>query len=203
MNTDDNNQDAPAADDSGGDGNAGSDLGDSTTETIALSKKEYDELKKAETTIGSMKRELKDLRQKADESKNSPNETKETPKNQTEEFGLLQRSYLASLGYKDADEVERAKEIQRETGMEWEKLAESKYFQTEMQGLRDAKANAAATDTGAGGAAPSGAKTTPAYWMQKGTPPTKEDVPDRKARAAIIRAMTERERSGGGTFYDE
>mgnify|MGYP001564348223 FL=1 len=166
---------------------------------ITLSKEEYDDLKKHETTVGSLKREMKDLKK----SLETPKET-ETPKNQSSEFGLLQKTYLRSAGITKDAEVELARDVQKRTGLEWDKIPEDEYFLSKLQKLRDAEANAIATDVkGGGNAAPTGAKNTPEHWIKKGTPPTPEDIPDRKTRASIIKAMLKHERGGGGKFYNE
>lgn len=168
---------------------------------IKLSKDEYDKFKGYESTVGSLKRELKDLKKQLEERP----EPKETPsKNQTEEFGLLQKTYLRSAGLSSDDEVELARDIQKKTGVEWDKLVDDDYFQLKLQKLRDAKANAAATNVEGGSASSSGgAKNEPSYWIQKGTPPTPKDVSDRKTRASIVRAMLDHGKNSGGKFYNE
>ena len=102
---------------------------------------------------------------------------------------------------KDADEIELAKEIQKKTGVDWDKLIEDDYFQSKLTKLRNTKENAAATDVtgGSGG----GVGKTADYFIAKGTPPTAKDIPDRKARVAIIEQMMSNEKNGGGKFYNE
>ena len=175
--------------------------GSSEEEKISLSKEEYDNLKKHETTVGSLKRELKDLKKDFESKAKEPIET---PKNQPSEFGLLQKTYLRSAGVTAEDEVELARDVQKRTGLEWDKVVDDEYFLSKLTKLRDAKANANATDVkGGGNAAPTGAKLTAEHWIQKGTPPMPADIPDRKTRASIIKAMREHERGGGGKFYNE
>lgn len=167
---------------------------------ITLSKEEYDSLKKHEATVGSLKRELKDLKKSFEETSKPPTET---PKNQTPEFGLLQLGYLRTAGIIADDEVELAKETQKKWGMEWNKLVDDEDFKVKLQRLRDAKANADATNIkGGAGAQTSNAKTTPEYWSQKGTLPTPDEVPDRKIRAKIINEMVSKERGRSGGYYN-
>ncbi len=186
MSTDENNQDVVVDNTNDGEGKE--------ADTIAVKKSEWDNLNQS---IGSMKRELKDL-------KKPKEDTKETPQTKTEEFGLLHKTYLRSAGLTSEDEIELAKDIQKKTGVDWDKLPEDEYFQSKLQKLRDGKANARATDVEGGSSSSSGAKNDPAYWMQKGSLPTEKDVPDRKTRASIARTMAERSRGGGGgKFYNE
>ena len=124
-------------------------------------------------------------------------------KPKAEEFGLLQRTFLGQHGFTAEDEVERAKELQQETGLDWEKLVTSKYFKSEMQDFKDSKANAAAKDVEAGGSGDSAVKESAEYWEQKGALPDKKSIPDRKKRVALVKEMAQREQNQGGTFYNE
>lgn len=161
---------------------------------IKLSKTEYDELVGSKATIGSLKRELKDLKKSLDTKT-------ETPEVKAEEFGLLQKTFLVSSGIKDADEIELAKEIQKKTGVEWDKLVEDDYFQSRLTKLRNTKENALATEV-TGGSGRGSAKSAD-FFIAKGIPPTAKDIPDRKARVAIITQMMDSEKNGGGKFYNE
>jgi hypothetical protein len=171
-------------------------LDDNTGEAaeVKLSKAEYEELVGYKATVGSLKRDMKDLKKSL--------ETKtETPESKTEEFGLLQKTYLASSGIKDSDEIELAKEIQKKTGVEWDKLVEDDYFQSRLTKLRNTKENALATDVSGGSGG--GVAKSADYFIAKGVPPTAKDIPDRKARVAIIEKMMSAEKNGGGKFYNE
>lgn len=190
MNPDDNNQEATVTPE-----DTGEKVETNTEDNfVKVPKSDYEKMNQ---DLGSLKRELKEFKK--------PKEPKEeTPtKNQTEEFGLLQKTYLRSAGITAEDEVELAKDIQKKTGMEWDKLVEDDYFQTKLEGLRTTKANAEATDVGEGGSSTSNAKNTPEYWIKKGTPPTAKDVPDRKTRNKITQAMVAKERDAGGKFYND
>ena len=67
---------------------------------------------------------------------------------------------------------------------------------------RPARANVEATSDVRGGGNVSKVKEKPEYWIAKGVPPTREDVPDRKTRAEIARSMMDKSKSGK-TFYNE
>lgn len=171
---------------------------DTTTEgdvaEVKLSKAEYEELVGYKATVGSLKRDMKDLKKSLDTKT-------ETPEVKADEFGLLQKTFLVSSGIKDADEIELAKEIQKKTGVEWDKLVEDDYFQSRLTKLRNTKENANATDVtgGSGG----GVTKSADFFIAKGVPPTAKDIPDRKARVAIINQMMDAEKNGGGKFYNE
>jgi len=191
------NQDVPADVNDGGEGDAPDESG-----AIQLSREEYDKLKANEVTLGSLKRELKDLRKSTSEPKEAKGD--ETPKNQTEEFGLLQKTYLLAAGVKEEDEIELARDVQKKIGIEWDKLVDDDYFKLKLQGLRDTKANAEATDIGkAGRGVPSDVKNTVGYWAQKGELPSEKDISDRAKRAEMIRKLGENQRNQGGMFYNE
>lgn len=153
----------------------------------------YERAKKSESEAKELKEQLKNFQK---------DEVKDKDKKSDEEFGLLQKTYLRAAGIVEEDEVELAKKLQKETGKELDTLIESKYFKTELEGLRDAKANIKATSGVKGGGGESKVKNTPEYWIAKGTPPTTEQVPDRKTRATIARAMMDSAKSGK-KFYNE
>lgn len=171
---------------------------DTTTEgevaEIKLSKAEYDELVGNKATVGSLKRELKDL-------KKSLETRTETPEVKADEFGLLQKTFLISAGVKDADEIEYAKSFQKKYNMDWDVMIQDDVFNSGLTKLRNTKENANATDVtgGSGG----GVTKSADFFIAKGVPPTAKDIPDRKARVAIINQMMDAEKNGGGKFYNE
>lgn len=197
MTTEENNQDVtPDTPNEGGE-----EQPKEESNTITLNREEYDVLKKAESDFGSLKRDHKNLQKEIQGLKEKPAEA--TPEKTTEEFGLLQKLALKSEGISDEDEVELAKKIQQETNLSWDKLVESKYFKSELEELRTQKANEQATAGVKGdGGKGSEAKQTAEYWLAKGVPPTKEDVPDRKKRAEIARAFITKSKPGF-KFYNE
>ena len=165
----------------------------SEVETVAVPKKDYDTLNQ---TLGSLKRELKDLKKANDTSK-------ETSKTKPEESGLLQKSYLRAAGISDPEEVELALSTAKKWGVEVDTLVDDEDFKVKLEKLRTTKTNAVASSNVRGSASTTNAKNTPEYWIQKGTPPTPTDVGDRKTRAKIIRAMMENASTGGKKFYNE
>lgn len=170
-------------------------IGEGQVETVAVPKKEYDTLNQ---TLGSLKRELKDLKKAQETAK----ETKETPQT-TPEVGLLQKTYLRAANITADDEVELALELSKKWGLEVDKLVDDEDFQVKLEKLRTSKANAEATSGIRGGGGTQSAKATPEYWIAKGTPPSASDVPDRKTRAKIARAMMANAATGGKKFYSD
>jgi len=195
MNPDENNQEGVITDTDNGGGN------DEAIENLNLSKREYEELVGYKSTVGSLKRELKDLK-KALEGKGEGRT--EAPKSQKEEFGLLQKSFLRSAGITDPDEVELARETSKKWGVDVDSLVDDEDFKLKLDKLRTTKSNVKATTVEGGSGASGGAKNSVDYWSQKGELPSSKDVPDRKTRAEISREMAKRSRHGsGGKFYNE
>ena len=180
---------------SGGDGN------DSTVQEVKLSKTEYDELVGHKATVGSLKRELKDLKKAQEEAKGTPQT------NQPNDVVLekLERMSLRNAQVDHPDDVKLARDTAKKWGVDIDDVLGDEDFKVKLERQRTARANVDATSTtnvrgsGTGGTS---AKLTPEYYIQRGTPPTREDVPDRKARVAIVNAMIERKQTGK-KFYNE
>ena len=103
----------------------------------------------------------------------------------------------------DEDEVELVKKMMEETGKEIDVLIETKYFKSELEELRDKKTTEKATSDIRGGKGGTKASDSPEYWIAKGVPPTTEQVPDKKTRVAIARAMMANASTSGKKFYND
>ena len=147
-------------------------------------------------TLGSLKREIKDLKKPKEETKETPKETK------TEEFGLVHKTYLRAAGITAEDEVELALTTAKKWGVGIDKVVDDEDFKIKLERLRTQKSNELATSNIKGGTGASQAKLTPEYWDAKGVPPSPTDVPDRKIRIKIARAMMENKKSGK-KFYND
>lgn len=166
-----------------------------TEETISLSKSEYEKLNQ---TLGSYKRELKDLKKAREEVKEP-----ETPqKNQPDNSDLLQKTYLRAAGINASDEVEFTLAKAKKWGVSVDSIVDDEDFREQLDKFRTKKANELATSNIKGGRGTGEAKNTPEYWIAKGQPPTPADVPDRKTRAKIARAMMSNTKSSK-TFYND
>ena len=132
--------------------------GEGTEEVVTLKKEEYAKLNE---TIGSLKRDLKDL-------KKAKEETPETkPDNKLLE--RLDKMALSVAGITASDEVELFNKWKEQTGREADDVVGNKIFQAELADLRTAKANLKATSDLKGEHGESGVKNTPDYWIAKAT----------------------------------
>lgn len=162
-------------------------------ETISISKAEFEKLNQ---TLGSLKRENKDL-------KKPKEELKETPKsNPQPDNGLLEKAFLRTAGISAQEEVELALNTAKKWGVSVDVLVDDEDFKIKLDKLRTQKSNELATSNIRGSAGQQSTKATPEYWIAKGVPPTPTDVPDRKTRAKIVRAMMEG-KTGGKKFYND
>jgi hypothetical protein len=162
-------------------------------DVVSISKKDYETLNQ---TLGSLKRELKDLKK----SKEEP----ETPQTKPDESVLqrVERMALRQAGLTHQDDIELAKTTAKKWGMDIEDVVADEDFKAKLERLQTSRSNVEATDV-KGGQGTSQAKNTPEYWIAKGTPPSVTDVPDRKTRAKIARAMMFNATTGGKKFYND
>ena len=168
------------------------DTGDTTNndEVLTVPKAEYEKLNQ---TLGSLKRELKDLKKpKEDTPKDSPKP----------DINLMQKAFLRTAGIVDADEVEEALKTAEKWGIEVDALVDDDDWKVKLDKIRTTKANTEATSDLRGSGNQSTAKNDPAYWIAKGTPPTPEQVPDRKIRSKIVRAFLSSAKDGK-KFYND
>ena len=158
-------------------------------EVVTLKKSEYETLNQ---TLGSLKRELKDLRK--------PKE--ETPAPQLDSSGLVEKTFLRAAGISGDEEVSLALETAKKWGMPIDKLVDDEDFKQKLEKHRIQKANLEATTNVRGDKSGGSAKDSLAYWQAKGTPPTPQDVPDDKTRRGIVREMIKSSKSGA-KFYNQ
>jgi hypothetical protein len=154
------------------------------------------EWEKTNQTLGSYKRQIKDLTKPKDEPRETPQQTKT-------DNSLLEKAFLRSANITVADEVELALSTAKKWGIPVDQLVDDEDFQAKLTKIRTQKSNELATSKIKGGASKSGAKEDSAYWKAKGTPPTPADIPDRKTRAGIIREMINSSKGGGKKYYNE
>lgn len=150
---------------------------EATEETVSLRKSEYESLNQ---TLGSLKRELKDLKK----SKSEPQEA--SPQLDS---GLVEKTYLRAAGITKEEEVALALETSKKWGVSLDRLVDDEDFQAKLEKHRIQKANLEATTNVRGDKSGGNAKDSTAYWMAKGTPPSRDDVPDDATRRKIVRDM--------------
>lgn len=154
---------------------------------ITLSREEHDKLLQ---DLGSLKRENKDLKK---------------PKEPTEPSApdeLIQKTYLRAAQITADDEVELALTTAKKWGLPIDKIVDDEDFQAKLEKLRTAKANELASSGIQGGPGARSANQTAEFYIARGTPPSREEVPDRKTRATIARAMMDGAKNGK-RFYND
>ena len=162
-------------------------------------KKTNEDVEKLKKEVGFLKRLLSKKDKKEEEKPVEKTEKSD------EEFGLLELTYLKGEDIKNEDEVDFVKKELKEAGLKKDqlpKLFANKYFKAQLEEFKSEKANEKATSDVKGGRGTSEAKNKPEYWIAKGVPPTREQVPDRKDRVVIAKAMLDNQKSGK-KFYNE
>jgi len=173
--------------------------GQSQSDTITISKTEWE---KTNQTLGSYKRELKDLKKASEKPK------EETPtSNQKPDDALVQkleRMSLRQAGITDPEDIELAQKTAKKWNVDIDEVLSDDDFKVKLEKQQTARANALATSNIKGGSGTSQAKNSAEYWLAKGQPPTATDVPDRKARQKINREFLAKVTSGDGKkFYND
>lgn len=164
--------------------------------------KASEKIKELENQLGSHKRELKDLRKLG--SENVDDGKKEIKTEHLPDNSLLEKAYLRSAQITSEDEVNLALDTAKKWGMEIDKLVDDEDFKVKLEKLRREKSNIEATSNIRGsGNNSSQAKNTPEYWLAKGVPPTREDIPDSNVRRKISRAFLSASKNNGRTFYND
>lgn len=163
-------------------------------DVVTLNRKDYESLNQ---TLGSLKRELKDLRKASEKPQETPEKT------ESDQSNLVQKTFLRAAGITDKEEIDLALSTAKKWGVGIDELVDDEDFKSKLEKLRTQKANLEATSNVKGDKGGSSAKSTPEYWIAKGTPPTADQVPDRKARAAIARAFMKNSATGGKVFYND
>lgn len=169
----------------------------SEVETVAVPKADYDKLNQ---TLGSLKRELKDLK-KAKEDAPETSKTNAKP-DESRLLDRIEKMTLRQANISHPDDIELAKTTAKKWNMDLEDVIADSDFKLKLERQQTERDNLVATSKIKGGAGTSQAKNTPEYWIAKGVPPTADDVPDRKTRATIARAMMSNQKSGK-KFYND
>lgn len=165
-----------------------------TEDTIAVPKADYEKMNQ---TLGSLKRELKDLKKSKDDVK----ETSQKP-DENRLLDRVEKMALRQANISHEDDIALAKNIAKKWNMELEDVLVDEDFKLKLERQQTSRDNLAATSKIRGGAGTSQAKFTPEYWIAKGVPPTVADVPDRKTRVAIAKAMMSNTKDGK-KFYND
>lgn len=160
-----------------------------TEDTIAVPKADYEKLNQ---TLGSLKRELKDL-------KKSKEEPKEVTKieSKSDELDYGQKAFLRSYDIKGADEINLVKNWQKRTGDELDAIVEDEIFQAKLKSLREVRAsNEALPKSNRRGTQP--APNDESYWTSKieSGQATLADIEDIEMRRKVLNKRVAKEKSG-------
>ncbi len=173
--------------------------GENEVETVSVSKAEWE---KSQQTIGSLKRQVKDLSK-------APKETaSETSKETNSETALvlqrLEKMTLHQAGVTHPEDIELARTTAKKWNVDMEVLLADSDFKAKLERQQTERSNVEATSNiKGGGNGPVQAKSTPEYWLAKGQPPTPTDVPDATTRRAITRAFLKKAQGNGKMeFYN-
>lgn len=172
--------------------------GETETDVVKLSKSEYEKMNQ---TLGSLKRELKDLKKPKEEPQETPEKTAKT------DDALLQkveRIALRTAGITHQEDIELAQATAKKWGVDIDEVIADEDFQVKLKRQQDSRSNIEATSGVKGGnSGGSNAKNTPEYWQSKGEPPTAADVPDATTRRKIVREMLNASKGNGKMkFYN-
>lgn len=143
---------------------------ESSVDTVSVLKADYDKLNQ---TLGSLKRELKDLRKSREES--------ETPKKEPakeSEFkadnSLIEKTFFKASGITDPDVMQLAKDIAKRTGETLDIVLEDEIFKSRAERIITSKANELAADTKNNRSNSTTGRNSVEYWLAKGEHPPKE-----------------------------
>jgi hypothetical protein len=107
------------------------------------------------------------------------------------ELDYGQKAFLLANGVKGSDEVELVKTIMSNTGKSLDDVVESKYFQSELKEMREARAVVDATPTGTKRSAQMASDSVD-YWIAKGELPPADQ---RELRQKVVNARIKTEQS--------
>jgi hypothetical protein len=165
------------------------------SENVSIPKKDYDNLNQ---TLGSLKREIKDLKK----AKEEPKETAQTNQPDNSLLEKLERMALRQAGITHTDDVELAQKTAKKWGVDIDEVLNDEDFKVKLERQQSSRTNIEATSNVRGGTGTSGAKNTPEYWLAKGVPPSATDIPDGKARRKINAAFYKASKQDNIKFYN-
>lgn len=167
-------------------------------DTVTIAKSDYDNLNQ---TVGSLKRELKDLKKSFDEKPKEPSKNDKPDESQL--LQKLEKMSLRQAGVTHADDIELARITAKKWNMDLDEVLVDEDFKVKLEKQQNARANVEATSGIKGDKSGVGSKLTADYWIAKGTYPTKQEVPDRAVRTKIRESMIASAKGSNKKFYND
>lgn len=159
-------------------------------EVVEPEVEEIEETTEEETTDWEAKFKEEEGRRKRAETKLSKKkETSKTDKTSTSDLDYGQKAFLVANGIKGSKETELVKNIMSDTGKTLEDVMASKYFNAELEEMRELKSTEDALPKSSKRTGQSSADTVD-YWLAKGELPT-----DRKLRQKVVNARIDKEKN--------
>jgi hypothetical protein len=176
--------------------------GEGQVDTISVPKTDYDNLNQ---TVGSLRRELKDLKKSVDTKEESKKESSKNDKpDENHLLQKLERISLRTAGITHADDAELARSTAKKWNMDLDEVLMDEDFKIKLEKQQTARANVEATSGVKGDKGNQGSsKFSPEYWIAKGTYPTRAEVPDRAVRTKIRESMIAKSKNSGKKFYND
>lgn len=172
--------------------------GEGESETVSVAKADYDKLNQ---TLGSLKKELKDLKKSKEDTSETPGKTK-TDENQL--LAKIERMSLRQAGISDPEDIKLAQDTAKKWNMDIDDVLADEDFKIKLERQQTTRANTLATSRVKGGSGTSQAKMTAEYWIAKGMPPTPTDIPDKATRQKIVQAVIKSVKQGDNKkFYND
>ena len=123
-----------------------------------------------------------------------PKPKKEPLAKKSDDLDYGQKAFLVANGVKGEKETDLVKEMMKESGKTLEQVLESKYFQSELENLRELDKTEKATPTGR--RTSNASMDSVEYWLSK----PMSEVP-KEMRSKVVNARLAKEQ-GGGVFYN-
>ena len=185
----------------------------SDDDDLDVVKEKYRKLSEIHKDVFGKNRQLFERTKKAEGElkgfKEKPEPKAKADKSDEQLLKRLDSMALKMAGIEAADEKELFTKWKESTGREADEVIGNKIFKAELADLRQAKANAAATDIKAGDGKDTGEKGTPEYWIGKATKDSTgellfpDDMPkDYKLYAAIFDKLAAQGKGQDKKFYN-
>lgn len=162
---------------------------------VTLKRDEYERLNQ---TLGSLKRELKDLKKPKE-----PEETAKTNQPDNSLFERVEKMALRQAGITHQEDIDLMRSLAKKWNMDIEEVVVDEDALVKLERQRTSRANVEATSGVKGSSSTSAAKETVEYWRAKGVPPTANDIPNAKIRRKINVELFKSSKGGGIKFYNE